>query len=97
MKLRTISTAALLVLLTSPVISMAGTSFDQAKKEAVAEIDKAKAAGFEWRDSQKILKKAEKAEKAGDHKKALKLANKAKKQGIDAVTQSKAQTSAGPH
>jgi len=97
MKLRTITTtAALLALLTTPVISMASTSFDQAKKEAAAEIDKAKAAGFEWRDSRKILKKAEQAEKAGDHKKALKLANQAKKQGINAVAQSKTQTSAGP-
>ncbi len=97
MKLRTITTAALLALLTAPVTTIASTSFDQAKKEAVAEIDKAKAAGFEWRDSRKILKKAEKAEKAGDHKKALKLANQAKKQGIDAVAQSNTQTSAGPH
>ncbi len=97
MKLRTITTtAALLALLATPVLSMASTSFDQAKKEAVAEIDKAKAAGFEWRDSRKILEKAEKAEKAGDHKKALKLANQAKKQGIDAVAQSKTQTIAGP-
>ncbi len=96
MKLRIITTAALLALLTAPVTTIASTSFDQAKKEAVAAIDKAKAAGFEWRDSRKILKKAEKAEKAGDHKKALKLANQAKKQGIDAVAQSNTQTSAGP-
>ncbi len=97
MKLRTITTtAALLTLLTTPMMGMANTSFDQAKKEAVAAIDKAKAAGYEWRDSRKILKKAEDAEKAGDHEKALKLANKAKKQGSDAVAQSKTQTSAGP-
>ena len=62
MKLRTITTTiALLALFTTPVISMASTSFDQAKKEAIAEIDKAKAAGFEWSDSRKILKKAEDA------------------------------------
>jgi hypothetical protein len=98
MKLRTITTsAAILALLTSPLMSMASTSFDQAQKEAVAEIDKAKAAGYEWRDSRGILKKAEAAEKAGDHEKALKLAKQAKKQGIDAVAQSKTQTNAGPH
>jgi hypothetical protein len=98
MKLHAITTsAALLALLTTPAASIAGTSFEQAKKAATTEIDNAKAAGFEWRDSRKILKKAEEAEKAGKHSDAMKLANQAKKQGIDAVAQAKVQVNAGPH
>jgi len=89
--------AALLALINTPIITMAGASFDTAKKEATAEINKAKSAGHEWRDSRKILGKAEAAEKAGDHDKAIKLANKAKKQGIDAVAQAKSQAKAGPY
>ena len=63
-------------------------------KQATAEIDKAKAVGFEWRDSRKLLKEAEKAEKAGDHEKAMKLVNKARQQGIIAVAQAKEQANA---
>ncbi len=92
MKLRNITTAlAFSVVLIAPAIATAGNSgeFDQAVKQATAAIDKAKAAHYEWRDSRKILKQAEKAEKAGDHKKAMALANEAKEQGIIAVAQSK--------
>lgn len=95
MKLHTMTAgAALCALLFTPAISIAG-GFEQSVKEATTEIDKAKAAGYEWRDSRKILKQAEKAEKAGDHEKALKLANKAKQQGIIAVAQAKQQANAG--
>ena len=96
MKLMTLALAtAITALLATPV--MASSDFDKAKTAAVAEIDKAKAANYEWRDSRKILKKAEAAEKAGDHDTAMKLANKAKQQGIVAVAQSKEQANAGPH
>lgn len=94
---RITANAAFLALLATPIVTMAGSDFEQAKKEATAEIDNAKAAGYEWRDSRKILKKAEKAEKAGDHEKAMKLAKKAKKQGIDAVAQAGAQQTPSPH
>jgi len=92
MKLRKITTALTIsAILIVPAIATAGTSgeFNQAVKDATAAINKAKAANYEWRDSRKILKQAEKAEKAGDHKKAMSLANKAKEQGILAVAQSK--------
>jgi hypothetical protein len=88
------ASAALCALLFAPAISIAG-DFEQSVKEATAEIDKAKAVGYEWRDSRKILKEAEKAEKAGDHEKAMKLVNKAKQQGIIAVVQAKEQANAG--
>ena len=98
MKIITISTrAALLALLITPLSSIAGSSFDKAVKSATAEIDKAKAAGYEWRDSRKILKKAKAAEKKGDHAKAMKLVAQAKQQGTIAVAQAKLQKNAGPH
>ncbi len=65
--------------------------------EAKAELKKARAAGFEWRDSGKMLKKAEKASKAGDYAKAEKLIAKARKQAKMAMMQAKAQMHAGPH
>jgi len=98
MKMNTLSAPALLLaLLATPLSSIAGNSFNDAAKSATIEIDKAKAAGFEWRDSREILEQAAKAEKAGDHATAMKLAAKAKRQGILAVAQAKSQKNAGPH
>ena len=48
---------------------------------------KAKAVGFAWRDTGKIIKKAEAALKKGDEKTALKLANQARFQAEEAVRQ----------
>lgn len=76
--------------------SCAHMEASNAKSEAVAEIDKAKAMGFEWRDSRKLLKKAEKALEDGDVEKANKLIAQAKEQGRDAQVQAKAQMNAGP-
>lgn len=53
-------------------------------------------AGYQWRDSGKILKKAEKAAAAGDYKKAERLANQAREQGEFALAQAKDQADAGP-
>jgi len=98
MRITTIFTrTALLALLLTPLSSIAGSAFDKAVKEATVEIDKAKAAGYEWRDSRKILEAAAKAEKAGDHKKAMKMVAEAKQQGILAVAQAAQQKNAGPH
>lgn len=95
MKLLTLSsTISLLSILALPVTALAGSDFDSAVKEANAEIAKAKAANYEWRDSKKILDKAVDAEKKGDHDKAMKLVAKAKQQGTLAVLQSKAQKDA---
>lgn len=54
---------------------------------AKASLAKASALGYEWRDSGKLLKKAEAAQKAGNYDEAIKLANKAKQQGDLAVEQ----------
>lgn len=63
---------------------------------AEVEIAKAKAMGFEWRDSKKILKKGYKALDDGDMEKGAKLIATAKQQGINAQTQAKAEMNAGP-
>jgi len=43
--------------------------------------------GYEWRDTAKMIKEAEKAAAAGDNDKAIALANKAAKQCDDAIAQ----------
>lgn len=48
---------------------------------------KAKAVGYEWRDTGKLLKKAEEAAKKGDNEAAIKMANKAKSEAMLAVKQ----------
>ncbi|RDH85037.1 MAG: SoxXA-binding protein [endosymbiont of Galathealinum brachiosum] len=53
-------------------------------------------ANYVWRDSGKMLKKADKAAKKGDFETATKLANQAKRQGDMALAQSKEQAGAGP-
>lgn len=63
---------------------------------AKAELKKARSLGFEWRDSSKLLKKAEKASKAGDYQAAEKLIDKARLQARMAVAQAAAQMHAGP-
>jgi len=57
---------------------------------------RAKAKGYEWRDTGKIIKKAKKAMKAGEFGKAVKLANKAKRQSTHALAQYEEQKNAGP-
>ncbi len=60
---------------------------EQAIADAKAENAKAKKLGHEWRDTGKIIKKAEKALADGDEAKALKLANQALEQAKDAQAQ----------
>ncbi len=61
----------------------------QAITAAKAETATAKGLHYEWRDTGKIIKKAEKALAAGDEAKALKLANQALAQSRNAVQQAK--------
>lgn len=51
--------------------------YNAAVAAANAEIKKAKAAEGEWRDIGKFMKKADAAEKKGDHETAMKLVKKA--------------------
>ena len=57
---------------------------------------KAAAVGYEWRDTGKIIKKAEKALKAGDYAKAVKLAKKAERQSKNALAQYETNKNAQP-
>lgn len=61
------------------------------------ETNRAKAKGFEWRDTGKLIKKAKAAVKEGDFDKAMKLAGKAKRQSTNALAQAEEQKNAGPH
>ena len=71
--------------------------YNAAVEEAKKSLKTAGKANYEWRDSSKILKKADKAAKAGDFSTATKLASQAKNQGDLALAQSKQQANAGPH
>lgn len=68
-----------------------GTSTEQAAKDAIAAAKeankKAKAVGYEWRDTGKLIEEAEKALSDSKYEDAIKLANKARKQAENAVAQ----------
>ena len=66
-----------------------GMTAAQAISSAKAANAEAKAAGYEWRDTGKMIGKAEKALTSGNEDEAIKLANKAKKQAMDAIEQAK--------
>ncbi len=61
------------------------------------ETNRAAKAGFEWRDTRKLIKKAQEALKKGDYDTAVKLANKAKRQSSNALNQAQLAKNAGPH
>ncbi|VAW50605.1 hypothetical protein MNBD_GAMMA06-1684 [hydrothermal vent metagenome] len=63
------------------------SSAEQAIADAKAANAEAKAVNYEWRDTGKVIKKAEEKLAAGDEAGALKLANKAKAQATTAIAQ----------
>ncbi|MCP5142095.1 MAG: SoxXA-binding protein [Chromatiales bacterium] len=63
-----------------PAAGAGNAAYDAAVAAASAEIKKAGATGFEWRDTGKFMKDAEEAVKAGDMDKAMKLVAKAESQ-----------------
>jgi len=73
------------------------SSGDAAAAIAAAKAALEKAAGNEWRDTGKFLKKAEKLAAEGKVKEAIKLAEKAKMQAELAAKQAEEQKNAGPH
>ncbi len=76
--------------------SASADDYQKALNEASITLDKANKSGFEWRDSQDILKAAEKAAQDGDFSRAVDMANQAKRQGELALQQSK-KPATGPH
>lgn len=70
---------------------------DSAITAAEHELSRANAVGNAWRDTEKMIKEAQKAAKEGKYDDAVKLANKAKEQSSDAIAQHETQKNAGPH
>ena len=85
---------AVLVLSVSSVV-MAGSAED-AIAAAKAAQKEANTVGFEWRDMNKTIKKAEEAAKEGKADKAVKLANEVVQQSKEAVKQAEIAKTAGP-
>jgi len=86
--------AALLVLAISLTVGCASTTEGVGQDDAAAAIaaakkanSDAKAAEYEWRDTGKLIKKAEKAMADGKYDEAVKLANKARRQAENAIKQ----------
>jgi len=86
--------AALLVMAISLTVGCASTTEGVGQDDAAAAITAAKKANAqakaienEWRDTGKLIKKAEKAMKEGKYDEAVKLANKARRQSENAVKQ----------
>ena len=71
------------------VVDTTASKAAAAIKEAKAKLADAKRAGIEWRDTGKMIEKAEAALAAGDAAKALKIANQAIEQSNDAFDQKK--------
>ncbi len=69
---------------------------DGAIAAAEHELSRANKLGFEWRDSDKMVKAAKEANKEGKFDEAVKLASKAKEQGTMAIEQAQEQKGAGP-
>lgn len=67
-------------------------SADSAIAAAEAANNAAKAVGYEWRDTGKMIKKAKQLAKQGKNSEAIKLAKKAEQQGHDAVAQYKSES-----
>lgn len=91
-----------LVLAVAGALMMGSTAFaadkaaaEKAIADAKAMTKEANSAGGEWRDTGKIIKKAEAAAKDGDYDKAVKLADTAKFQSETGLAQAESQKGVG--
>ena len=74
------------------------SSYDAAVKDAKTSINNARSLNYEWRDSRKLLEKADKLNKEGKTDEAMNLVTDARKQGEMAVLQAKLYADVnGPH
>jgi hypothetical protein len=71
-------------------------AYNDLATQAKNEIALANKSGFTWRDTDKFMKEAEEAQKAGDMDKATKLVKKALKEAQLAQQQAKDNTNAAP-
>jgi len=88
----------MIAVLTGVMVGCAGTTEEAGGVSAADAIAAAKAANkrakdadYEWRDTGKMIKKAEKALAAGNDAEAIKLANKARRQAENALKQKQAE------
>lgn len=88
---KSLKLTGMMLLALSIAVGCAGTpeGGDPAAAIAAAKAanERAKAEGYEWRDTGSIIKKAEEAMKKGDNATAIKLADQARKQAENAVKQ----------
>jgi len=88
---KSLKLVGMMLLAMSIAVGCAGTTGgadpDAAIAAAKAANKRAKEEGVEWRDTGKLIKKAEEANKKGEWDTAVKLANQARKQAEDAVKQ----------
>jgi hypothetical protein len=75
----------------APHISHAG-DYDDAAQEANSSINTARSVNYEWRDSRKMLKQADKLNKADKTDEAMRLVAIAQKQGELAIAQAEMQS-----
>ena len=80
---------------TEPAKSAAQASYEMALSKAKKVQSEANGAKNEWRDTAKLLKKAEELAAKGDYAAASKMAMKAEAQGQDALAQAAEQKGAG--
>ena len=98
MKIKTLSLLSIFSICLSAAAAAQASSYEQAVSEATAAIDAAKAVNYEWRDSRKMLKQANKLHKEGKSDEAMKLVTKARDQGKLALSQAQLQAKVnGPH
>ena len=96
MMLKTIASAVVLsIALTGTALAADKAAADAAIAEAKAAFKKADEKGIAWRDTKKMIEKAEKAAADGKFEDAVKTAGKAKFQGEAAYTQGMEQMEAG--
>ncbi|OOZ41795.1 hypothetical protein [Solemya elarraichensis gill symbiont] len=94
--LKTIASALVIsVALSGAAFAADKAAADAAIAEAKAALSKAGKKGIAWRDTGKMIKKAEKAAEKGDFDAAVKTAGKAKFQGDMAYEQGMEQMTAG--
>ena len=86
--------AAGALLLAPHALASDEAEFKATYKAAVAARKTAASAGFEWRDTKKMLRQARKLAKKGEYAKAAKLADRARRQSELGLIQAKEQESA---
>lgn len=91
-----VSFAAILSLLVSSAAFAGDPAVQRAIDEATGAAKKANSVGFEWRDTGKMIKKAQAAADKGDDATAMKWANMARDQGVLGYKQYESQKNAGP-